>query len=177
MTRLWVVCWWVDVRTLYAAQCVLVWLVEWLSVSQRKLERVVIFSYLITEPVYLRMKPASSMWFVVLVEIIWGALLFGWHRHTDKERWQRLLAADGSGLRVFYLACWLLLLASLYPARHEAWVFVEAFASGLRLAALYFTSLPESGQPGRRRRLALDKVKAMFGTSWMPQPVPEWEGA
>ena len=39
------------------------------------------------------------------------------------------------------------------------------------LAFQYAMALPNDGQRGRRRKLALAKLKEMFGTAWMPAPV------
>lgn len=37
---------------------------------------------------------------------------------------------------------------------------------------IYSTDLPSGGEPGKRRKLALAKLKELFG-GWMPEPVPE----
>lgn len=152
----------VDVYLLLAMHYTILFLIEWFSFSRKWIERAMIgvFATLwFAQPF-----PFSYSW-----KFFFGAINIAWfwslHRKSDKQRIIYMISWPFIGLRLTYLALHVL---DCFGKIGLLWAVQDL----LFVVIIYATSIPGGGDPGRRRKLALDKLKELFGTSWISRPIP-----
>lgn len=109
---------------------------------------------------------------LVVVQSVMGFWMWTIHTIPESSRVIRLLSADLVIARVG-LICFVPMFTFL--------VFYDSHTIGLfRLAGhillvvfIYACSLPNGGEKGKKRKMAIEKLKEMFGTSWMPEACPQ----
>jgi hypothetical protein len=151
---------------------VLVWLEEWLSISQKYVERFLILLYL-----GLLLTPWSPHLLAIGIELF-AALIMGtimWHLHRKPKAWRGLmrLRPGARQLRaVFAIICVLYSAVEIVLPRQRT---VDSVESGLLqiiyIVFIYCTDIANQGERGRKRKLAWDEIKKLFGTEWVPKPI------
>jgi len=138
---------------------------DWLSLTQARIEQGLIAAY--TVCAVGGAWPLSVRWTVIAVQLPIAAWMWWMHRRPSAARTVALFTLAGP--RVFSLVVFSLISVPVAWARWPGWGFTLAM-NVLYVAIYYLVSLPSGGEPGRRRKLALAKLKEMFGTSWVPVP-------
>ena len=157
-----------DVWLLLRARAVIEFCHEWLSLPQRRLERGLLAVML----------PAlvccswGSWWIYAAPLAAWSAILE--HRKPDARRAAEIAHVGSIAARLItmaYAAPWLVLLAFLMVAGFAWWMVPGLAVLVFWPLFVYIAALPASRGPGgRKRKLALAKLKAWFGTAWLPVP-------
>lgn len=161
----------VDVRLLCGTLAAVRFVEEWFSIPQRQMESVL--GALYTLAMILVCWPARATLLLGLVNAAWCA---GRVLQSDDSRARTIDATDMIFMRLVMSALFALLILSASlagMARGFRWSDLCAITEAIAgMAFIFVTSLPASNgdHKGRRRKLALSKLKEMFGTSWMPLP-------
>lgn len=156
----------IDTWLLLRTRSVVEFCVEWLSLPQRVLERILGMAYVV----------GLVAWHVLDHMVWWVMLLFALvvsgmvvkHCLPDRERLQLLLIGDGAGGRVIAaVVAFLCAPINLFVVRTPP--ALCAANTYLTFAAFVFlVALPASGTPGRRRRRAIEKLAKILETSPSP---------
>lgn len=175
----------VDVFLLKQMLGLLRWGTEWLSLKRVWMERGMIVGYsacFIGNTVFglhgdiqhrSRNLEFSAMVCCIALYLLICQWMWRRQKLSEAERVRRLLSMEGMASRIYALLLAVLFsLLELAPPRRWYDVLVPA-GFGFYVAFEYAISLPEDGERGRKRKLALAKLKEMFGTSWITAPVPQ----
>lgn len=162
----------IDIFALKCVQSARAFLVEWLSWTVRGIERGMIVVYMASGLFGLRQR-----WISITFSCVLGLLLvfivFALWTSTysdDQGRLQKLMDGHWMVLRVFLVGLALHWVTVLIVYRDLP--SLGSAVQGVTFLLIHVsTSLPEGGEPGRRRKMALDKVRALFGTAWESAPV------
>lgn len=164
---------------------VLRWGTEWLSLKRQWMERAIIAGYGVSCSAGAffdwHFAPPHrfghfDLFFNTLAIVIYAvvcASMWRQQKRPEAERIHRLLTVEWIVMRSYGVFVVLVLsLLMLAPPRRWFDIF---FPVGMSCYAAfqYAISLPEDGERGKKRKLALAKLKAMFGTSWVTAPVPQ----
>ena len=148
------------------------WLEEWLSISQKWAERGLIALYMLL----IITTPASGQVLVaikIFVALWVGTGIWTLHRRPAalRERWRRdkVLALARVFIQVFIGSITVVIL--FLPRYQPGNCFLGA-AQIVYLVFFYMTGIHFGGERGRRRKLAWAELKKLFGTEWMPRPLP-----
>jgi hypothetical protein len=151
----------------------LLWCEEFLSLSQANVERAlcVLYAIGVEIPTLSERRAAgtvAAVLFLLPIYLVWRmhrtpvARRGGLHKHPIRRLGRVLVQFCFLGLTV--------LIVAEPPHRWE-----DGFFAAAQLAYvvhLYVTDLKIDGERGRRRKLAWDKLKALFGPlEWIPRPV------
>ena len=148
---------WLDVRMLTAVQCAMQFCTEWFSWRQRVVERVLIAGYGIGV-VARTFHAGMSLWWLLIFAVVVLSLV-AVHRKPDAERFALLMTGAGAPGRVFQaMVTFAFLPAEAISGRWLSLIVITAL-----LVVMLLVALPEFGEPGKRRRAALDKVLDSFG--------------
>jgi hypothetical protein len=172
-----------DVFFVNCASWVVYYSKEWFSWTRSGIEKVLIAGYPAcwwVMSIVVFNHTFHARFFTIMVRVFCpifalAASFFAWHvweynkDRSDHSRMFLLFYIPGVAVRVaavvFSLA--MITLEYLTPPCHWS-DGLPGLSLGFFAAYNYVSSIPESGEKGRRRKLALDKVKEMFGTSWVP---------
>lgn len=151
-------------------------LCEWASVTRRKLERAAVVIYLSGMTIWAmnNLRYHSSYWFLGIIFI--GGIGRWFSDDSDAQRVHRMMSSFHSAYRIFLVASLVFDLgADAIVHMHWNFWYEWAFDTGWGMIVFYeyLSALPSDGDPGRKRKLAMDKIKEMFGTEWMPETVPQ----
>lgn len=153
-------------------ETLLVWLEEWLSISQKVAERGMIALYL----VLIQVPPVRASWFLGfrIAFGMWVAFVMGWqHRRPAAMRGSAKhypsMGASRAVMQIVLL--WLAGVLFLAPP-HRVYDIAVGAAQIVYLVFFYMTDIASNGERGRRRKLALAELKKLFGTEWLPKPLP-----
>jgi len=157
----------------------LLWIEEWLSLSQRRIEYMMILFYGFTAGISVvvsAIRPYGSslvgMSIFMFALIVWS--MFRMSNVPDVVRKHR----SNDDISLIRLALQILMWGAVV---WEVVVFHRTHAPIVDLAEparnvdyvlfVYSISVSTKGEKGRRRKLALEKLKELFGTDWMPKPL------
>ena len=167
--------WRIDDMILNGLDAAVVWCIEWFSWSRKWIERVLIGACAVTDYVNLSIMPPSMPgWAAVLFLLPLLVTLVSLHASTPRQRGLRRHDTTLCVARVGYVVLGILVTA-LVICTHS-WSRTHAWdtASGLTgILTFDMVALGNEGDPGKRRKIALTKLKELFGSSWIPEPLPE----
>jgi hypothetical protein len=142
---------------------------EWISVSQSQLEIGCMVSYIVGSGT---IDISNRAWLSLAFDgfVLW--CMWDMHSKTSAERQEchaalvpvRIFCRVGSQC---FVALSIMLLGLKICTASVA-LLVEAASVALFLALI---SISSDGENGKRRRIALAKLKELFGVEWMPEPV------
>jgi hypothetical protein len=145
---------------------------DWLSISYDNLERGLIFGYVLCN-IMVGATQGGWGWTIPLISLFNGWLMWDWHRRPDSTRKHLLFIAGLAFFRIGVLLLMIILSVNDFRGSVHLCDTESALSNVVFIVALYATSLPKHGdEGGKKRKAALAKIKALFGTSWMPIPVP-----
>lgn len=154
-----------DKWCLSTLEAILTWFNEWLSVSQRVVEKALIILYVFA-PIVNVPRPSAfiSISFCGLI----GVML--WIQALEPEAVREARAhAPGVGVLRVCMQVFAICVMSMPP--HGIKVDIGV---GLQMCSYvlfqYSVSIGNTGERGRHRALSMAKLKELFGTEWMPQP-------
>jgi hypothetical protein len=149
----------------------LVWLEEWLSISQKWAERGTMVLYLMM----IFMPPHWSLiWIGAKIALVLFLATMMWALHRKPAAARRLMYRDPlfgpvrGAVGIFLL---LIGISCFVSTPHQFNAKAVGIAQMVYLVFFYMTDISSDGQPGRRRKLALAELKKLFGTEWLPKPV------
>jgi hypothetical protein len=161
---------WIRAKT----TAILDWLYEWLFISQKVVERILIGTYvsgnLLELAGIIKHEFAMPLWLEVVVTCYLTGWLWGLHKKPCAAR-KALFHTDRIAvpLRTWWTIPVLIDSVTAFSGK----IFdigncmeVVAFAS-----IMYVFSVNSDGERGRKAKIAWNKVIELFGTQWMPQPV------
>jgi hypothetical protein len=152
-------------------ETILRWCHDWLSLEQRRIERSVIFLWLY---VAISADIIGRFWIGLLIEPFIAFSMLTIAPRSDSERMRRRKDSGWLMIRlaiqflfVFYITFDLLSptkISMIEMLRH-----VNAF---LYAFLMYSIAIGIDGERGSKRKLALAKLKELFGAEWIPRPLP-----
>jgi hypothetical protein len=150
------------------------WLNEWFSISQKMVERTLIGIYAIASVmmisgVYISHLHTSYVWIWAILQLWMIFILYMYH--IDSSTMRRI--KHNNSISALSRMTWyfLILFAALPPYKQWLMDIGLPISDMTFLLVLYVVSVNSDGQRGRKRKLALAKLKELF--SWLPEPVPE----
>jgi hypothetical protein len=153
------------------------WLFEWLSVSQKAVERILIITYVVGRTLeavaeFSHRAPRGLNKGVGVADCVFSILIvlimLGWHFSPKTERIMAHVARPGYILRIMWQPLVIATAADLEIDSYHIGHFAQVTAFTL---ALYVFACNSDGQRGRKRKMAWAKLKELF--SWLPNPQPE----
>lgn len=152
-----------DVAVLVGLNKAILFAMEWLSVPRAKIEQSMIVAYFVCTVG--NAWPSTGRWMLIAIQLPIVGWMWFMHRRPSATRSMLLLHLVSA--RVISLTVFTGMCAVIAWMRWPAWGYT--IAMNMLYAAIYYAvSLPGGGEPGKRRKLALAKLKEMFGTSWVP---------
>lgn len=152
-------------------EATLLWLEEWLSVSQKTVERTLLVVYLglYLMAVHYRYRfPASihACFALTISYFMWNV-----HRVPTATRRGILMPPGYKRMRVLMQA-FSVFIGTLFIASgpHDYTNYMWGTAQVFFMLFWYVCSVGSNGERGRRRKLAWAELKKMFGTEWIPKP-------
>lgn len=146
--------------------------IEWFSWTQRGFERTMIGIYVASSLGY-ALKLRYMLGLIVIVVTIVSISLWHDSNKSDWERLRKLMDQGSVFFRVFAVFLTIFITSALLglpPYTHILEKAVGALPMIAQTMFHYSTSIPDGGHKrGRKRKLAADKLKEMFG-SWLPLP-------
>lgn len=158
----------------------LLWLTEWLSIAQKRVEQYIIgqYTFAMVTGSMLLMRKLPGILCMILILLWMGPVswMVSMHRTPDSVRMRQLFDIRYLVMRLVALVLYVGLAQMEITVRpvHLGEVFYAVgYVSNILM--IYITTLPSSGNPGEKRKLALSKVKELFGTDWVvnPEPMPQ----
>lgn len=152
-------------------EALLVWLEEWLSISQERVEQGIIVLYLALLIAAggrtLKLLPLRiGSYIMMLVIMIWL------HRKPAASRGATKRYSDLCLIRVL-VQIFLLSFAGIFffAPPHRVEDIENGLAQIIYLVFFYMIDIGSTGKLGRRRKLALAELKKLFGAAWIPKPL------
>lgn len=145
-------------------EAILTWLNEWLSISQRTVEKILIAIYVcspLTQPS--RTRILSFALCALIGVLLWMQMIL-----PEAVRATRNLMPGMRSVRLCAQAFGILVIVT--PPYTPRLVIPAAMQIVAWVVFQYSTCITNTGHRGRKRALSLAKLKALFGTEWMPQP-------
>lgn len=156
----------------HRVEALMLWLEEWLSISQERAEQGMIALY-----IFLYLIPSDWKLDILLVKIAcsfsMGGLMWGLHRRPAAVRklWQR--SRFYPGVRIVLQVIFVCIAGFELLATPHRWTdLLLSFSQIVYLVFYYATDMTSDGERGRRRKLVLAELKKMCGTEWIPKFVP-----
>ena len=149
---------------------------EWFSISQKRAEQGMIAIYTVLSVVgcfTLKTLPLSVRCesFVVFLGLAW-LMYVTMHRRSAWERRLLRYMKIGPVYRMFLQMIILYTMAiNLFASPHYPSDLITAAAQLVFLLFCLSTCICSDGKRGRKRKLALAKLKELFGSEWIPKPV------
>jgi hypothetical protein len=166
-----------DQWTFHRLEVLLLWLEEWFSISQKRVEQSMIILYVLLSIPSLYIP--SIIWSFILISFKFfcicsvGYIMWILHRRPD---FLRKSARENQIEAVFRIAVQISLGSiagfTLFLVPHRWTDLPGALAQLLYVVFFYVTNITSDGKPGRRRKMALAELKKMFGLEWIPKPIP-----
>jgi hypothetical protein len=152
-------------------EALLLWLEEWFSVSQKWAERGTMAVYIALILVPRSLEPAQIGLKLGLALLV-GSMM--WFLHRKPEAVRRLARRDPMfGVVRAVIAAFMVFLSAeiaLMPPHNTATA-ASGLAQVVYLVFFYMTDITSGGECGRKRKLALEELKKMFGDlAWIPKP-------
>jgi hypothetical protein len=157
-------------------KAVLDWLYEWLSISQKVVERSLIAAYVIGRilemaGVVLHESHEEPLWVIVFVAVFFAGVL--WRIHTEPSTVRTTIL---SSLPIFLplKMMWQLFafLAIISIAKGRGVYDIGWMIDDVTWVLLWYVfSVNSDGEKGRKRKMAWAKLKELF--AWLPEPQPE----
>lgn len=160
------------------------WGTEWLSLKRRWIERGLIVGYGVLMCVgdffdwhYAPAHHRFELFFELLMYSVYAMIctvMWSAQKMPEAHRFRRLLGVEWIYGRVWTVILTVLMGVLLVTVPPHRWSDMF-FPLGMSCYAAfnYAISLPEDGERGKKRKLALAKLKQMFGTSWIVAPIPQ----
>ena len=163
-----IVCYSVDLWLLIAIDNAVVFFVEWSGARRVRVERGLILLW----------GGCFSLWVIFWMHRGWywlllfvvGGMWAMWDlpEASGSMRLHRMLTKTVSRLfSTVWLGC-LMAIACLPPRQLTYLLVVAAHIFGILFE--YSIAMPKSGDPGRRRKAEIARLKELFGSSWIPEP-------
>ena len=145
---------------------------EWLGIPCWLFERIFIGAYIGLWAASLIATHRSPWWMLIFLVITLNMWLI--HKGPDRLRFLRMISVQMTVSRVFLLilVLWGFLICALLPPYHFRYLWGPA--ANLTFAIFQFAvCLPkdDGGERGKRAKLAAEKLRALFGTSWETEPL------
>jgi hypothetical protein len=157
----------VDEWLLGATEKVLEFCADWLSLSQRHIERALIICNAAAVMAVQVIDPHTTLTIITLVVITAPMLL----RHRAPQAVRTALRVSEKRSRLVWIALTMLVNVPMALSFRDALTLWQAVLYATFTWFHYVIACSSDGQRGKKRRLALDQVKRLFGTGWIPQPV------
>lgn len=148
------------------------WFLDWLSIDQKWLERMAIATFFAVRMAYIFTSHPPrklDMAFCMLMT----ATFYSDHRSPEVTRTARKLNPWHSFARSLLScsSCFGLILTIIFwrDLNDILWMVSDI----LFTSCWYLTTISHSGERGRKRQAAIDKIKKLFGTSWIVTPLPQ----
>ena len=148
---------------------------EWLFLSQKWLERGVLGMFLALScvDVFLLTIAKHNVGWEVFADIVLFISMVAEHKQTKAGRTVR--RTDGLSFRMaWFFMFGLFFIRSLITTRPMGAMYLYSLLTptwfGIRLLMSYVTILDIEGLRGKAARLSWEKLKKLFGTSWVPAP-------
>ncbi len=160
-----------DAQIMYWALCASRWISGW--VSQRRQEQFLIVAHTLIGAYQIQemrgfSRVAAYGLLAFTIPIFWML-----HRSPDSVRIYRMLSFSWILLRisyVFFAIFYAFLSLLLHPWDEEK---IFAFKLFVPSAIYYLAAISRNGDgEGKKRKMDLDKIKALFGSSWITSPLP-----
>jgi hypothetical protein len=157
----------VDEWILRGTEKVLEFFSDWLSLSQRTIERALIFGNVAGIIAVQFLKPQTFATIMVLLFVTAPM----WARHRAPQALRSAMRATEITRRLAWVTITMCLSAPTAIVFRDAisWLMLGAYAAVVCFNYVFVCNV--DGERGRKRRLALDEVKKMFGVGWIPEPV------
>ena len=167
----WFFLWW-DLFLVARVMDAVEWLEGWLSFSQKRIEQTIWLASIGASVVacfYICSRLPSMLPLCAIFIPYMAWLQYRQLRMPASVRLMRLFSRRGVFNRLF----WQIWIVTFLLPPHHSWRTDIAFTVWYGLGCLfdYVTVISSDGQRGKRRKLALEKLKELFGTAWIPQPV------
>jgi len=162
----------VDLRILLVLKWILDWMNDWLSLSRSKVEVGTIWIYGVTN-VY-SVWPSRHLGILLALTGLMTFMMWNWHRQPKAARSVIHWGVGGILGRIAALILFGFSAAVVLCTPPHHWLQDSAGAISMisYVLFLYILALPDDdGQRGKKRKMAITKLKELFGTSWIPQPV------
>jgi hypothetical protein len=149
------------------------WLYEWLSISQKAVERSLIFIYALASAILImsaaRHEINIPIWMQSLISLL--MIFFLWDWHTDPST-VRSIKHTHSYHAIFRVLWQFMALTSLFPPYKGKLIDIGFPLADIAFTLfLYVVASNCGGERGRKRKMAWAKLKELF--SWLPEPQPE----
>jgi hypothetical protein len=168
-----------DAWCLHLVEALLKWLDAWLSISQKRAEQgmivlYVFFTFLAPGWTFTSLAKMSGM-IVVNILSAFIVLYTMWILHKRPAVMRKasnkslIMIIGRSALQAMMLV---LTGAIIFASPHLKKDVLTVSEQIEYLVFFYSTCITFDGEPGRGRKLALAELKKMFGTEWIPKPLP-----
>lgn len=168
-----------DLWCLFQLKRALIWIEEWFSICQKRVEQALIVIYFLTViPGPFRKSYHLQGTLLAGLCVLLGAIFWQWHRKPAALRMAMVAIPQLCIGRVLIIQLFLVGfdIAIHLTAKITVFDILEMVRQTTYALIVYVTTISTHGEPGRRRKLALEELKKMFGTDWIPRPVRVLQG-
>lgn len=161
-----------DLFLIEATKWVVDWADEWLSLSQSRIEEGLIVAYAATHVLTfvhsVMQNPRDyGSWLPIGVAVY--LTYWMWDSHRKPRAVRAFMRWRFPFLRLIWFFFSLVFLGPVFYVRN-VWMLAVVFPFYPLLGFQYVLVCGGDGQSGRRRKLALAKLKEWFGVGWLPEP-------
>jgi hypothetical protein len=151
-------------------EAMLVWLEEWFSLSQKMVEELLIVIYLFLTTIC---SSGNRIFQGLFFVIILAAMMWLLHLRQPFLRTMSRVSAVSVLLRLLFQV-WAagIIFLTLWKPPHRVEDIESAIAQIIYVVFFYVVDICSKGKKGRRRKMALSELKKLFGTIWIPKPIP-----
>jgi hypothetical protein len=173
----WIICY--DAFCYRCVEALLKWLDEWLSISQKRAEQGMIVLYVVLGIIVPGGRYATFLQMAGTIcekiPIVAFVACMMWLLHRRPAVIRRISYGSRATAIGRFIVQMMMLLAAfivIFFSPHRWTDGAVAFSQVEYIVFFYAVDITSDGERGRRRRLALAELKKMFGTEWIPKPVP-----
>lgn len=162
-----------DSWALAKVKVVLDWLYEWLSISQKVVERVCIVGYATGNGLEIVGIVKHEVHLPLGFEIFMACMITAWmwHFHCIPSSDRTFFNTSGGMVARMLWHVFVLLSCISFCESKTIFSTGHIMEDASYVSMLYLFAVNSDGERGRKRKLALSKLKELF--SWLPEPVPE----